>query len=184
MIRLMLLHWLFLGKVANSAVDARTAHTARTIGAKINQVVRQPHGHYSHDTLMVGTVDAIHPSPNPSVDIYPNGAQVLGETALIPMVQYFPPYVPTIGDVVVVITQPVGKSRSLRFVLGKIAGAASPYPTPLGGEDSSGRYVYDLLNMWAAAAVPPSTLGANNDWCLSQNGHMYFKSAGAWALVI
>ena len=35
-----------------------------------------------------------------------------------------------------------------------------------------------------AAAVPSNANGNNNDWCLSDNGHLYFKSAGAWAQVV
>lgn len=167
-------------KFPNAAVDAKTAHQGRQVASAQGKVLRHPHGHYSHDSLMLGVVTAINGSPNPSVDIAPNGAQNLSSSATMTAVQFFPPYVPTIDDVVVVVTQPVGKSRSLRYVLGKVAGAASPYPIPLGGFDASNRFVYDLLNAWAATGVPSASLGANNDWCLSQNGHLYFKSGGTW----
>jgi Pectate lyase superfamily protein len=31
-----------------------------------------------------------------------------------------------------------------------------------------------------ATGVPSNSNGNNNDWCISDNGHMYFKSAGSW----
>jgi hypothetical protein len=34
---------------------------------------------------------------------------------------------------------------------------------------------------WASTGIPSNTMGVNNDWCISDNGHIYFKSAGAWA---
>ena len=40
-------------KFPNRAVDARTAHSARQQAKAMIKPIRQPHGHYSHDTLML-----------------------------------------------------------------------------------------------------------------------------------
>jgi len=34
--------------------------------------------------------------------------------------------------------------------------------------------------IWGATGVPSNSLGNNNDWCISDNGHFYFKTGGAW----
>lgn len=35
---------------------------------------------------------------------------------------------------------------------------------------------------YTTAGVPSSGLGANENWCLSQNGNLYFKTGGAWVV--
>ena len=42
----------------------------------------------------------------------------------------------------------------------------------------------ELTVPFRTAASPASTLGNNGDWSLGADGHIYFKSAGSWGLVI
>ena len=187
-------------KVANSAVDARTAHAMRGVGAKINRAVTRPHGHYSHDALMLGTIAAIHgwtiDGLPPSVDIHPNGAQNMGTVeTLMKSVQYLESYWPVIGDVVVMITQPVGKSRSLRYVIGAVDGSASPYPRPLGHLDSVGRWVQGPGSIWGGTGAPTITLAdpsasppvqgaVNGDWYLQMDEPIaWVMLGGVWVPV-
>lgn len=123
-------------KIANQAVDAKTAHMARQHAGALTKAIRKPHGNYSHDTLHLGVVNQIHgpgiDGQPPSVDIYPNGAQQLSPSSLMKAIPYLASYTPNPRDVVIVVTQPMGKSRSLRYVLGKVDGTPSPYQTLLG----------------------------------------------------
>lgn len=35
-----------------------------------------------------------------------------------------------------------------------------------------------------STGIPSNANGSNNDWCISDNGHLYFKAAGAWSAKI
>lgn len=37
---------------------------------------------------------------------------------------------------------------------------------------------------WGAAGVPSNAVGANGDWCMSDNGHIYFKASGTWGVKV
>jgi hypothetical protein len=168
-------------------------HQIRLTAAKINRKQQKPHGNYDHSPFQVGFVEAVYPTgnflldpPRPigSIDVYPNGAQNTGNSDnLILAVKTFPWYVPAVGDCVIML-RGHGRSRSSRYALGKPNGSASPYPTPLGGIDANSRFNAHLLSAWGAIAVPSNSMGANGDWCLSQNGHIYFKSSGAWSVKV
>lgn len=158
---------------------SKLAHQTRLNAHKLTKTSRRPHGHYDHAPFEYATIAAIHTSP-PTLDIYPMGSQTMGsDQFLIPSVLYLPSYVPTVGDTVLV-ARGSQRTRSSYFVIGKANGAASPYPTPLGGINAAGQYVNDLVNLWGSMAVPSTALGTDGDWCLSAAGHLYFKSSGAW----
>lgn len=171
---------LFLGTTAKGVLSTKLQHSATLTAGKLNKTLTRPHGNYQHSEFMFATVEAIHAFP-PTVDIQPNGASSPG--TIIKTVKYMPYYVPTLNDVVLVY-RGYGRNRSSRIVLGKPNGAASPYPIPLGGIAASGAFVTGLLNLWGAIGVPSNSLGANDDWCMSQNGHIYFKSGGTWSVKV
>lgn len=166
------------------AAPPAIAHHARLHQHKVTRKTLRQNGNYDHDSFQYGVVHALHGWPNPSVDVYLDGTQNTNNTAyLTKNVPYDPSYAPTVGDVVLVY-RGQRKNRPSRVVLCKLAGAASPYPVPLGGFDGSGRFTLGILNLWAAPGVPPANLGAANDWCASQNGHLYFNNAGTWTLKV
>lgn len=58
---------------------------------------------------------------------------------------------------------------------GAFSAAHQVYPgAEAGGIQVSGGFLH-------ATGVPSNTNGNNNDWAISDNGHIYFKSAGTWA---
>lgn len=172
-------------KIAYAAASSSIQHEAHKHAAKMRRSIVRPHGNYPHSEFQFGTVKTIHDFATdgvaPSVDIYPDGSEQMSETqAVITEVKYLASYVPAVGDVVLVY-RGYGRNRASRIVLGKVNGAPSPYPTPLGGFDSAGRHATNLLAVWGAASgTPASDLGNDGDWCATLDGHLWFKSAGTW----
>lgn len=92
--------------------------------------------------------------------------------------QYVVPY--TAGDNMVgqsITTRAVGPFSASGGAAGSIAAAAQIYPADQAGgiQVASG-----LLH---SVGVPSNANGNNNDWCISDNGNLYRKVAGAWAAV-
>lgn len=53
-----------------------------------------------------------------------------------------------------------------------VAGALFPGQEGFGLQTTGG--------FWHATGVPSNANGSNNHWCISDNGHLYFKTGGAW----
>ena len=170
---------------ANAAASASIRHAAVKHAAQITRALTRPHGNYPHAEVVFATVAAVHgfalDGKPASVDVYPNGAQNLGtQQALVKGAGYLASYVPTVGDAVAAV-QGYGRVRSSLLVLGKATGAASPYPVPLGGFDSVGRFATGLLSLWGTVSgTPNAKLGADGDWCMTGDGHLWWKNAGSW----
>lgn len=169
-------------KFPNQAADAKTQHQGRQTASAQGKVLRQPHGNYSHDSIMIVQVAAVHnfniDGNPPSVDVYPNGAQNLSSTSLMLGVQYLDTYVPNVGDVCIMLTQPTGKARSLRFILGHVAANASPKELPLGTIDSTGRYIVGNGGLWGGP-YDPNALGPSGTSNLGAVGDRYWRTGTA-----
>jgi hypothetical protein len=171
-------------------MNARVAHQARLIQTKITRKQTRPHGNYSHSEHQWGVVHAVNQGGTQTVDLFLDGAQNTGNPANItPSVKHLASYVPTEGDVVLVY-RGAGRSRSSRVVLGKLNGAASPYPLPLGSVDTQGRFTSGPNAQWGGPGVPPVTLGITGDWYMRTDTPgismqmLYVKTASGWTPVL
>lgn len=152
--------------LARRAVSAHVAHGARLHAHKMTKKQARPRGNYDHAPFQFGVVHAVNAGPPPSVDLYLDGSQTLGSTSyLTAKVAYLSSYYPAVGDVVLV-RRGQGRSNSDRMVLGKAAGAASPYGIPLGGINSVGQYSQGPNMLWGGSGLPPGDLGAEGDYYL------------------
>ena len=72
------------------------------------------------------------------------------------------------------IVASVGGVTSYRVVGASFRPRAQIFPSDEAlAEQSTGGVLH-------SAGVPSNANGINNDWCISDNGHLYFKAAGAW----
>ena len=155
-------------------MNSRVVHRMRLTQAKITKKQARPQGNYPHDEHQYGVVEHINAGATPTLDLYLDGAQNFGSTEYLTKgVKYLAFYFPTVGDVVLV-QRGKGGLRSSRLVLGKAAGAASPYALPLGGAvQGDGTFIWTQGPnfLWGGPGVPiiplatRSTPGAaNGDW--------------------
>jgi hypothetical protein len=170
-----------------TASSTRTAHQGRLLQQKVTKKQNRPQGNYLHSEFQWGEIQGIDPGPPPTVSVF-----IDASPTATPNVKYLASYVPTVGDVVL-IQRGKSRVRSSRVVLHKLNGSATPYPTPLGGlivppSDSTefdgvtppSMHVQQVNNLWGSVELPPGNLGAAGDWCMGQNGHLYFNNAGTW----
>lgn len=186
-----------------AAVPAAVAHQIRLAQHKITQANARPQGNYDHDVFQWGVIEAIDQGPPLLVSLWPDGAQHTANPAyligkvdtdtgqVLPGVAVLAGYVPTVGDVVL-IRRGSGNSTSDRVVIGKLNGAASPYPTPLGGINTAGQWVQGPGALWGGAGTPTIPLATatqpgarNGDWYYQTDAaHQFQMQAGAWVQVI
>lgn len=154
------------------------AHKIRLAQQQLARAQARPQGNYDHGPIQWGVVEGIDFGPPLLVSVYPDGAQHTGNPAylmgkndgagnILPGIPCMPGYVPTQGDVVVML-RGMGRSSSDRLVLGKLNGAPSPYPLPLGGINAAGQYQQGPNAIWGGAGAPPASLGTTGDF--------YFRS--------
>ncbi len=88
------------------------------------------------------------------------------------------------------INCPLGSSNGLVINSPDAAPTVTIPPAPYGTyllQNYSAVVAYPGVTLGAhsqllsAAVVPSNSDGNDGDWCLSQNGHVYFKATGAWA---
>jgi hypothetical protein len=164
---------------------ARMAHKMRLAQTKISKKQARPLGNYLHAEHEYGTVAAIHAGPPPTVDLYLNGSQNMGSTTYLTTgVKYLAPYVPTVGDVVL-IQRGSEKLRTSRMILGKPNGSASPTIVPFCAKNGSGQWTIGPNGLWGGSGAPPASLGTNGDFYFrTDTGNILFKSAGAWTVKV
>lgn len=167
-----------------TAIKPALAHAIRLNQHKLARAQARPQGNYDHAPDQFGVIAAIHPGPTPTYDVYPDGAQNTGNTNYLMLgLKILDGVTPPSVNDVVLIRRGVGRSSSDRIIVGRLNGTPSPSPVPLGGLDSEGRHVSQLLNHWGSVTDPPpspSSMGAvEGDWCESTGGHLYFATGAA-----
>lgn len=167
------------------------AHEAQLQMERQARIRRNPSGTYDDVEYQWGYVDSINTGPPPTLNLYLDGTQTLGNTAYLTRnVRYLASYVPNVGDVVIVQR---GKFRSSsdRVVLGKLAGSPSPTPLPLCSINASNNQWTVGPNMlWGGAGAPPSTLGQSGDFYLrtdtpsTSDQRLYVNINGTWTGIL
>ena len=186
-----------------TAASPQMAHRIRLAQQQLARAQARPQGNYDHHPTQWGVVEGIDFGPPLLVSVYPDGAQNTGNPAylmgkndpttqqIVPGIPCMPGYVPTKGDVVVML-RGMGRSSSDRLVLGKLNGAPSPYPLPLGGINAAGQWVQGPGALWGGSGAPTipiatsSQPGASDgDWYLQIDAPAVWQvQAGAWAQVL
>ena len=145
-------------------MSARDQHQARLMQHKIARKAAQPNGNYGHSEYQWGVVAAINEGPPPTVDLYLNGTQDLGDEYLTKNVHYLDNYTPNMDDVVLV-QRGTGKGRTSRVVLSNVAGSATPYQTLLGGINPENRqFTQGPSALWGGVGEPVPWLGNVGDY--------------------
>jgi len=170
--------------------NAFIQHQARLMQHAATRKTDKPTGNYEHAEHQWGVIAAVNVGPPASVDVYLNATAADPTATPSPGISYLPSYVPTVGDVVL-IYRGSARNRSDRVVLGKMAGAASPYPLPLGNIDpASRRWVQGPGALWGGEGIPSIALGNDGDFYFRTDTpvivgqQLYVKSNGEWTEIL
>lgn len=111
---------------------------------------------FTHGPWQWGVVHAVNAGPPPTVDLYLDGSQTLGDTAYLTKgVRYLSDYFPAVGDVVLV-SRGTGGLRSDRVVLQRLAVSTdAPFQGYAPGTQSVG-------TGWTLITITPNLNAGNN----------------------